>query len=1157
MKRIFTLLSCAATLFMVGCMNDIDDGLKAPSEDSLLVELLGSINQTTSRVSDEGFCDGDGVGIYVVNYKGESAGTMLDKGNQADNVRYVYSESENKWTPDYPVYYYDKVTPVDIIGYYPYVPNVNKVNSLSFEVAKDQAVESGNGLMGGYESSDFLWGKAIKVTPTASRVNVTFHHKMAGVKVELIEGEGFAEGEWDGLNKQVLVANTVRKAIINLTSGEVEPVGEAPNTSIVSFEKDGVWRAVVVPQQMEASVALFNITVDGTSYIYRNKVEGTPTTFEYISGKQHTFTIEVSKKEQSGLTFELVGEAITPWESEAFREGSAMEYVIINVPKASTEKNVSALQVAIEESGKDYTKIKNMKITGEVNVNDFYFMRDKMTALQRLNMKECTVAEGKNNGISYKAHEIPYYAMRNKSSLVRIILPDDVVDIGSNAFSGTNLLGVLTLPESLEKMSGSQMFMDLSGLTSVEFNSKLKEIGVYAFKGCSGLVGELDIPESVVSIGSNAFFNCNGITSLKLPSNLETIGPSAFASCTALSGSLVIPNKVRNIANSAFFNCGFDGSLTLPDGLLTIENDAFYGCKFKGELHLPKSLLSIGAQVFLRGNFSGKLILPNNLMAIGASAFEDCKRLSGVVEIPEGVVSISASAFSGCNSLEGVVFPCAVETISSKAFNNCYQIGSVVCKAELPPILAADAFNGVAKDNFTVEVPEQSVSDYTLASNWKEFKRIAAHRNFSISRNLFRTLNAEDSKVLVLRADEGASWSVESAPEWVTVTPMEGSGKKEVTITISTLDRGAANRTGEVVFALNGTDSRVRTKVEQYNYTYGDGDVIKNQSASVGNGVNIVFMGDCFDAQDIATGKYLDGVNEAIEYFFSVEPYATYKPYFNIYTVFGLSPDSGVGSVNTIREARFGSQYGLQAAGSVGVDENICFEYACKAPTVTKENIHQTPIVLVENTFEYDGITYMWGDGSAIALCPMSQDAYPYDYRGIVQHEAGGHAFGKLGDEYIYHNAFIQTCTCTCCNHISEFNTMKSYGFYENLSLTANMYEVPWSHLIFDEKYQNTVDVYEGGFFHTRGVFRSEQNSCMNNNIPYFSAISRQAIVERIMDYAGEKFSYNEWKANDKGMNGSNNVATRAYVAPYGTVPYKAAEQSAPQFMGEKPELNF
>ena len=273
--------------------------------------------------------------------------------------------------------------------------------------------------------------------------------------------------------------------------------------------------------------------------------------------------------------------------------------------------------------------------------------------------------------------------------------------------------------------------------------------------------------------------------------------------------------------------------------------------------------------------------------------------------------------------------------------------------------------------------------------------------------------------------------------------------------------------------------------------------------------------------------------------------------------MFGLSADSGVGSVNTIREAKFGSQYGLQAAGSVGVDENICFEYACKAPTVTVDNICQTPIVLIENTHEYDGITYMWGDGSAIALVPMSQDAYPYDFRGVLQHEAGGHAFGKLGDEYIYHNAFIESCTCDCCDHTKEFNTMKSYGFYANLALTGNMYKVPWSHLIFDEKYQNTVDIYEGGFFHTRGVFRSEQNSCMNNNIPYFSAISRQAIVERIMKYAGEQFSFEEWKAKDKGLATDEPATASTRSIPF-TSSYEPVQTGhAPKFMGEKPVLNF
>ena len=101
------------------------------------------------------------------------------------------------------------------------------------------------------------------------------------------------------------------------------------------------------------------------------------------------------------------------------------------------------------------------------------------------------------------------------------------------------------------------------------------------------------------------------------------------------------------------------------------------------------------------------------------------------------------------------------------------------------------------------------------------------------------------------------------------------------------------------------------------------------------------------------------------------------------------------------KDAKFGSTFGEK--NLVQPDMNTCFEYACKAPI--DNNLAQTLIVLVENTTEYGGITYMYGDGTALACCPKSADAYPYDFRGIVQHEAGGHGFGKLADEYIYHNA--------------------------------------------------------------------------------------------------------------------------------------------------------
>ena len=196
----------------------------------------------------------------------------------------------------------------------------------------------------------------------------------------------------------------------------------------------------------------------------------------------------------------------------------------------------------------------------------------------------------------------------------------------------------------------------------------------------------------------------------------------------------------------------------------------------------------------------------------------------------------------------------------------------------------------------------------------------------------------------------------------------------------------------------------------------------------------------------------------------------------------------------------------------------------------------------------------MYGDGSAVACCPKSADAYPYDFRGIVQHEAGGHGFGKLADEYIYHNAFISTCTCTDgCGHEDDLLAGKANGWYRNLELTGDMHEVGWSHFIFHPKYSNVVDIYEGGYFHARGVYRSEPTSCMNNNVPYYSAISRQAMVERIMEYAGETFDLEEFIAKDVTTAGPTTKAGFD-VLPVETF-YDNGRQHAPVYMGDKPDF--
>ena len=1162
MKKIFSILLTTATLF-AGCIQYADEPILDVSgpgvQGNLAINIENNINQVgTTRATNSGFCDGDAVGIYAVNYKDGAPGTLQLEGNQADNVRYMFDAEEYKWIPEYDVYFLDDDTAVDLIGYYPYA-NPSSVTEYPFEVQRKQNTEAGNGLMGGYEASDFLWSKATNVAPTEKRIKMTFYHRMAGVYVTLVEGSGWDDGEWAQLQKDVLVKNTIRKSTIDLATGMVTPTGEKPADDIIPFVDGYNYRAVVVPQSVGSGESLFSITVDGTPYNYKYKVDGVPTTFDYVSGKMHKFTIEVSKKEQTGIEFKELSVSITAWEADnASHQDDAREYVVVHCPfPGDLERTI------VDRLEMDATKIKNLKLTGSINADDYYFMRSKMTSLMRLNLKE---VESLIDGV----YKIPTYAFEYKTTLIKCVLPDKLERIEKGSFENTPLTGTLQLPEGLKYVAG----FSATKITNVQFPSTLEDIDG-AFTGCSSLLCEITLPKSLKRIGDSSFFHSGIQGNLILPESLEYIGAQSFRLCQGLTGSLSIPSHIKVIGADAFYGCGFTGNLTLPMGLKEIQNTAFWKVKFKGELNIPSTVTTIGSAAFKETEFNGTLVLPKELVSLGSSAFEGCWRLSGVVEVPENITVIPSNLFYGCSNIEGIVLHKDVEVIESSAFENCFYITSFVSKAKNPPVVDASCFNGVAKDNFMVEVPEESVKKYQFASGWDEFKRIEAHREFSISRNLLRTLNAEHSKTFLVRALAGEEWSVESCPDWVTVTPLSGVGKTEVTVTVNEMAATDVDsftvetltnswggvettthdgRKGEIVFLLNEKEYRSRMTVEQYDYEYGDGDLITHQTATVGNGVNIVLMGDCFDAKDISEGKYLKAMQDAYAYFFDIEPYVTYKDYFNVYSVFGMSADSGMGTVNTIREARFGSQYTLNAG--VEPDFETVFAGACVAPI--NDDVSTTLIILIENSNEYSGLCYMYGDGSAVAVVPMSNDPAPYDFRGLVHHEAGGHGFGKLADEYIYHNSFVYACGYGCGNTpYLAILANKSYGFYENVSLTGDWNEIEWSHLIFDPQYSNVVDVYEGAYMHARGVYRSEATSCMNNNIPYYNAISREAMVKRIMKYAGEEYSFEAFKAKDyESLPSSTKPETRAWDGESSTNGSSQFNQRPPKFMGEKPKFD-
>ena len=989
-------------LMFAACSDSLFDGEggKHNGEDRIL--LSGDIEQlSVTRVDDNGFCDGDVMGVYIVDYDGGTPGTLKPSGNRADNVRHTFDEPQNHWNPAYDIYWKDKHTHVDVYGYYPFA-NPESINDYQFEV----------------------------------------------------------------------------------------------------------------PQTVPAGTTLFGITIGGEPYKFvKNEA------LTYVAGKMMNFGIKVDKKAASGqYKLTLVSESITPWENDLVsHDATAKEYVIVN-------STAGHLKEAIAAANKDLTKLKHLKVKGTVNAYDFHIMRDSMFSLTALNLKEVRIKAGNwKYKIMGEDDEMPTACFEYKRLLTSFVFPDVLKKIRGSAFHESGLTGSLNIPEGVTDIE-VEAFNNLTTLNgTLSLPSSLKRItGVNTFLN-TRFVCELKLPDGLEEIGEQCFMGCTGFYGeLKLPSKLKKLGTSAFSGCKNLTGNLEIPQTLTYISAGAFNGCWFGGNLQLHDGIGSIGVNAFSNNGFKGELILPKDLRTIPDECFYNNDFSGELKLPKNLAVIGAKAFAYNWRLMGVLEIPDGVVNIAPGAFAHCKSLEGVILPSSLESIGSEesynedggAFQNCFGIGSIVCKGTMPPYVQSGAFDGVAKDNFTLEVPESAVQQYQAASGWCDFKRIAAHHELVCRPSVACALSTQHKQTLVINAE--GEWEVASKPDWCEVSPASGNKKTEVTLTIKGMAKNASDREGKVVFRLKNKEYTHECSVSQYGYEYGEDEWITLQKATKGRngGINIVLLGDGYNAKDLASGDYMKHVKQEMEYFFGIEPYKTYRNYFNVYTAIPLSTESGVGTVNTIRYNRFSTTF----TGGVGLkaDYDEIFSYALGAPTVNKGNLKETLIIIVPNSTDYGGICQMWPDGSAIAFCPLSTYDYPLDTRGVVQHEAGGHGFGKLGDEYIYHNAFIDACGCSCCGHVMEFNNAKALGWYDNLSLTGKMHNVGWSHLIFDDRYSDIVDIYEGGYMHNRGVFRSEQNSCMNNDIPYYSTISRESIVKRIKSYAGEKFSFEDFVKNDK-----------------------------------------
>ena len=362
-----------------------------------------------------------------------------------------------------------------------------------------------------------------------------------------------------------------------------------------------------------------------------------------------------------------------------------------------------------------------------------------------------------------------------------------------------------------------------------------------------------------------------------------------------------------------------------------------------------------------------------------------------------------------------------------------------------------------------------------------------------VATNNWLTVNKSDSR-LVLSANANQS-----------------SQKREATIHISA---GGLN------------ESVTITQNQVLSPYYVDKETIKLQSATVGNGVNIILMGDGYTIADMqrGTGKYERDMRTAVDHFFSVYPYSRYKDHFNVYMITAISNQAGISdkTTNTIVDNKFKTVMDGGRSTRIGCNEQMVIEYVNAITDLASAHLNDLTVIIPINADVYAGTCFMnyyginmtdFGNGFSISLCPVGND-----FKKVVMHEAGGHGFAKLLDEYYeyYHPNEIfpkeDTHEVSGKNTINYFKTTLAWcenvDFYSNITLTS------WSGFAGLSKY-NMVGTFEGAYLYGKEIWRPEYNSCMNNNVPYFNAPSRWAQVRRIKKLAGINYSFSQFLQDD------------------------------------------
>lgn len=240
-------------------------------------------------------------------------------------------------------------------------------------------------------------------------------------------------------------------------------------------------------------------------------------------------------------------------------------------------------------------------------------------------------------------------------------------------------VGDVVVPNTLISLY-SGIFQNDTAVTNVNLPDSIVSMDSSSFKGCTNLQG-IEIPENTSTISDNLCEGCTSLTSVELSTYTDTIGASAFYDCSQLI-TVKVPNGITGltIGNQAFRNCVLLNDDSVNALCAKLEAQPSSENVFRNNDSLKNVTTNYASSYWFA--YCDKLQYVTILKGtnIGTYTFQGCPRLV-TVYLPDTLKSLGSYAFSE-SGITHITIPKSVTAINSSCFYSCKNLTDVTIEAD-------------------------------------------------------------------------------------------------------------------------------------------------------------------------------------------------------------------------------------------------------------------------------------------------------------------------------------------------------------------------------------------------------------------------------------------------------------------------------------------